>query len=377
MKLAIITATPQNVQLGSGTFVANVHLTNELRSQGHTVDVFAPAQASGPLGYMAHRFLWNWGLDPRRFDDYDAVIGFDMDGFALSDRIKPPFIVYILGIIADEATFERGWVRQSLKLMAEAEKISVRNAQMVISISDYSRIRLKQLYGYRGKIEIIYPLFDLKGWDMAVSLIKQQEKTIEPPRPTVFCVGVQYPRKNVATLIRATAILRRQIPHVEVRIASKGPEWNNLRRLTQELDLEQNISFLGYVSYADLVREYLTCHVFCLPSLQEGFGIVFAEAMATYKPIVASRSSSTPELIEEGVQGLLANPLDPEDLANKLAEVLLNPEKAQALGRAGRAKVSEFDAPLVAGQLSELLTNFIADQVKFCPQELTHLTHGI
>jgi glycosyltransferase involved in cell wall biosynthesis len=81
--------------------------------------------------------------------------------------------------------------------------------------------------------------------------------------------------------------------------------------------------------------------------------------MATYKPIVASRSSSTPELIEDGVQGLLANPLDAEDLAAKLAEVLLNPEKARSLGKAGRAKVSEFDAPIIAQRFSQLLTNFL------------------
>jgi glycosyltransferase involved in cell wall biosynthesis len=359
MKLAIITATPQNVQLGSGTFVANIHLTHELRSQGHTVDVFSPPKASGPLGYMAHRFLWNWSLDPRSFDDYDAVVGFDMDGYAISDRLKVPFIVYILGIIGDEATFERGWVRKSLELMAKAEKISVHRADKVISISDYSCLRLKQLYDYEGNIEIVYPLIDLKGWDAAVASVQQQGKTLEQTRPTVFCVGVQYPRKNVATLIRATAILRRQIPNVEVRIASKGPEWNNLRRLAQELDLEQNVNFLGYVSYEDLVKEYLACQVFCLPSLQEGFGIVFAEAMASYKPIVASRSSSTPELIEEGVQGLLANPLDAEDLAHKLAEVLLNPAKAHSLGQAGRAKVLEFDAPIIARQFSQCLSDFL------------------
>ncbi|MCZ8191328.1 MAG: glycosyltransferase family 4 protein [Microcystis sp. LE19-338.1B] len=359
MKIAIITATPQNVKLGSGTFVTNIQLNDELRSQGHVVDVFSPTKASGPLGYMAHRFLWNWRLDPRRFDHYDVVVGYDMDGYAISDRLKVPFIVYIHGIIADEATFERGWVRTSLELMAKAEKVSVHRADLVISTSEYSRTRLKQLYQYDGNIEIVHPLIDLKGWDAAVASVKHEEKNREQRRPTVFCVGVQYPRKNVATLIRAAAILRRQIPDVEVRIASKGPEWNNLRRLAQELNLEQNVTFLGYLSYQELIQEYLDCQVFCLPSLQEGFGLVFAEAMASYKPIVASRSSSTPELIEDGVQGLLANPLDAEDLASKLAEVLLNPEKARSLGKAGRAKVSEFDAPIIAQRFSQLLTNFL------------------
>jgi glycosyltransferase involved in cell wall biosynthesis len=180
-------------------------------------------------------------------------------------------------------------------------------------------------------------------------------------------VGVQYPRKNIATLIRATAILRRQIPDVNIRIGSKGPEWNNLRRLTQELNLEQNITFLGYLDEFELIKEYLNCQVFCLPSLQEGFGIVFAEAMACYKPIVASRSSSTPELIEHGFQGLLANPLDPEDLANQLLELLLNPQKASLLGQAGRTKVSEFDAPIIVKQFNQLLDEIVSASIPSKP----------
>ncbi|MDZ8050292.1 MAG: glycosyltransferase family 4 protein [Aulosira sp. ZfuVER01] len=356
MKLAFITATPQNAKLGSGTFVGNAHLITQLRSQGHKVDVFAPNKASGPMGYMVQRFRWNWGLDPLDFDKYDAVIGLDMDGYTIGDRIKAPFIAYIHGIIADEAKFERGWVRTSLELMAKAEQVSVHRANMAIATSEYSSARLAQLYNYKGEIEIVPPPIDVQGWDRALGSVTDSEENITNPRPTILCVGVQYPRKNVATLIRATAILRRQIPDVEVRIASQGPEWNNLRRLTQELDLNQNVTFLGYVPYEYLVREYVRCHVFCLPSLQEGFGIVFAEAMASSKPIVASRSSSTPELIEDGVQGLLATPLDPEDLARCLAEVLLSPEKALALGKAGRAKVVEFDAPAIAQKFSQLLT---------------------
>lgn len=356
MKLALITATPQNAKLGSGTFVGNAHLIAKLRSQGHTVDVFAPTKSSGPLGYTVHRFLWNWRLNPRSFDGYDVVVGLDMDGYTISDRIQPPFVAYIHGTIADEAKFERGLVRAALELMAQAEKISVQRANMVITVSEYSRVRLAQLYDYSGEIQILPPAFDLQGWDAALASAMQNAHITQSQRPTVLCVGVQYPRKNVATLIRATAILRRQVPDVEVRIASKGPEWENLRRLTQELDLQQHVTFLGYVPYEELVQEYLRCQVFCLPSLQEGFGIVFAEAMATCKPIVASRSSSTPELITDGVEGLLAEPLDAEDLSNKLAQLLLSPEKSQALGQAGRAQVLEFDAAILAHRFSQLLT---------------------
>ncbi|MCF4969193.1 glycosyltransferase family 4 protein [Nostoc sp. CMAA1605] len=360
MKLAFITATPQNVKLGSGTFVGNIHLVNNLRSQGHTVDIFAPAQMSkGTFSYVAHRFWWNWQLNPSSFDNYDVVVGLDMDGYTIAHRVKPPFVAYIHGIIADEAKFEQGLVRQSLELMSKAERVSVHRAQIVVTTSQYSVNRLAQLYKYNGQIHPVPPPIDLQQWDAAVADICKTTDNIVSERPTVLCVGVQYPRKNVATLIRATAIVRRQIPNVEVRIASKGPEWENLRQLAQQLDLQENVTFLGYVSREDLVREYVRCQVFCLPSLQEGFGIVFAEAMATAKPIVASRASSTPEVIEHGVQGLLATPLDAEDLASQLCELLLSPAKAAAMGQAGRTKVAEFAAPIVAQNFSHLLTKIL------------------
>lgn len=360
MKLAFITATPQNAMLGSGTFVGNIHLINNLRSQGHIVDVVAPDKATGLLGYVAHRYSWNWGLDPDRFHNYDAVIGLDMDGYTIANRITAPFISYIHGIIADEAKFEKGWVRTSLELLAKAERVSVHRANMVITTSNYACKRLAQLYQFSEDIKIVPPPIDLQAWDASLASVSENKENLLNPRPTVLCVGVQYPRKNVATLIKATAILRRLVPDVEVRIASKGPEWNNLRRLAEELDLNQNVTFLGYVPYKELVREYARCDVFCLPSLQEGFGIVFAEAMATRKPVVATRSSSTPELIEEGVQGLLAEPLDAEDLARQLAEVLLFPEKGRLLGEAGRTRVAEFDAPTIAQRFSQLISNYLA-----------------
>lgn len=157
MKIAIITATPQNVRLGSGTFVANALPDAALRSQGHVVDVVSPEAASGPLGHVAHRFLWNARLDPRVFDGCDVVVGYDMDGFAVIGRLGVPFVSYIHGIIADEAGFERGWTRKALRSMAEAERRAVHRADMVVTTSDYAAARLRQLYRHDGDVEVVPP----------------------------------------------------------------------------------------------------------------------------------------------------------------------------------------------------------------------------
>ncbi len=353
MKLAFITATPQNSELGSGTFVGNDRLIRALRERGHDVDVVAPAHGQGRLGYTVHRFAWNARLRPRDFDAYDAVIGLDMDGVRVAGRTRPPFVAYIHGIIADEATFERGAVRLSLQLQALAERASVQRADAVVTTSRYSAARLATLYQLpAARIKIVPPPIDVAGWDAACARLAVSEA----PRPTILCVGVQYPRKSVDTLIRAVALLRVDVPDVCLRIASKGPEWENLRALTAQLGLGDVVTFLGHVPFDALVAEYQACTLFCLPSLQEGWGLVFAEAMASRKTVVACRSSSTPEVIEDGVSGLLCHPRDPVDLARQLARALKDPALRQSLGEAGRATALAYDATLMAGRLLDVLS---------------------
>jgi len=342
MRLAFITATPQNSRDGSGTFVGNARLADALRAQGHRVDFHTPTTRSGHFGFTLQRFSWNLGLNPRAFDACDAVIGLDMDGYAIARRVSAPFIAFIHGIIGDEATFERGMVRRSLLLQAAAERQSVRRARWTLTTSEFSRGRLAELYGIPvDRIGIVPQSVDLTVWDSALARINAPRAT----RPTVLCVGVQYPRKNVDTLVRAAAILVAEFPDLEVRIASKGPEWGRLVQLAASLGLQRTITFLGYVPFDALVEEYQRCNVFCLPSLQEGYGIVFAEAMATRRAIVACRASSTPEVIQDGGQGLLAEPRNPGDLAEKLAMVLRSQPLATRLGEAGRARIAQFDAP--------------------------------
>jgi glycosyltransferase involved in cell wall biosynthesis len=101
------------------------------------------------------------------------------------------------------------------------------------------------------------------------------------------------------------------------------------------------ITFLGRASHKDLPDLYRACDVFVLPSVSrlEAFGIVALEAMASGLPVVASDIPGVREVVREGVEGHLANPLDPRDLADKIHDLLLDPLRRARYGRNGRAKV--------------------------------------
>ncbi|UCD23650.1 MAG: glycosyltransferase family 4 protein, partial [Gemmatimonadota bacterium] len=173
---------------------------------------------------------------------------------------------------------------------------------------------------------------------------------------TVFSVAHMYPRKNLAALVRAALTCSRALPEVSFRIAGHGPEFERLRRLISELKLHSNISLLGQISHEQLIREFVSCDIFCLPSLQEGFGIAFLEAMATGKPVVACRASSTPELVRHGINGLLATPHDDNDLAEQLICLLRDEDLRTRMGATNRVSARQYDASVTVPRLVDLIS---------------------
>jgi glycosyltransferase involved in cell wall biosynthesis len=149
----------------------------------------------------------------------------------------------------------------------------------------------------------------------------------------------------VDTLVRAAAILRGRIPGLAVRIVGDGPHAAPLGRLARELEVGDTVHWLGDVPRSQLAAEYNRADVFCLPSVQEGFGIVLLEAMAAGKPIAASRAAAIPEVAPHG---LLVEPENPEALAAALETLYRLPEQRAAIGAEGLRLVRAFDAPRVA-----------------------------
>jgi glycosyltransferase involved in cell wall biosynthesis len=121
-------------------------------------------------------------------------------------------------------------------------------------------------------------------------------------------------------------------------------------RLAESLGLSQRVRFLGHVSQDALFHHYKNCEIFCLPSVQEGFGIVFLEAMVAGKPIVAANAAAVPEVVRHGINGLLVAPNDSSELAEALLTLLENRDLREHLGRVGREGVQYY----ASGAVSEI-----------------------
>src|SRR4029450_5976537 len=124
-----------------------------------------------------------------------------------------------------------------------------------------------------------------------------------------------------------------------VRIVGKGPEWEAVTQSHERLELGEAVALLSDVSREQLADEYVNADVFCLPSVQEGFGIVFLEAMAARLPVVACRAAAIPAVVTDAVTGVLVPPRDPVALADALASLLEDRARATRLGLEGRHRV--------------------------------------
>jgi len=215
---------------------------------------------------------------------------------------------------AMRCVFETGATRASLALQAWLEAKHARRADLVITISRYCAERLKELYGVKNAV-IVPELIDLEAWR---NLFRANPATPDPNKFTVLSVCRFYRRKRLDVLLRAAALLRETIPNLAIRIVGNGPEYQTLQRISVELNLQPVVQWLGDVPAAKLAEEYNRANVFCLPSVQEGFGIVFLEAMAAARPIVAARAAAVPEVVRDGI---LMEPKNPEALANAIVRL--------------------------------------------------------
>lgn len=360
MRVAFLTSTPASPIEGSGTFVATAGLVAGLRALGVDVSVRELGARTGFHTFDRWRYNAVVALAP---PDADVVIGVDLDGFlwarrrsrlratARADR-RPRFIVSLKGVIADELTHERGWVRQLLAVQARWERANARRADVIVAPSRYAANTASRLYGLdAGTVSVRPEPIDVAGWHARLAAAPRRA----PGSPTVLAVARMYPRKHLDDLLEATRLLAPRIPDLAVRIIGGGPEAVALRAQHARLGLGDRVRFLGEVGAAELAIEYANADLFCLPSVQEAFGIVFVEAMAAGIPIVACRAAAVPEVVEDGRTGVLVSPRRPDLLADAIEGLVHNPELRKALGAGGRQRADTYDVPRVARAWLEVI----------------------
>jgi colanic acid/amylovoran biosynthesis glycosyltransferase len=234
-----------------------------------------------------------------------------------------------------------------------AEK--VRRARFVVCISDYARSQLMALSAVEewGKLHVIH---------VGIPIAQFTRNGAAREADEILFIGRLVAVKGQAVLLEAVALLTERGIPVNVVMAGEGPEREGLEGLAASLGLGDRVAFPGAVGQDDIHALYASATIFCLPSFAEGIPGVLMEAMAMGLPVISTRITGVPELVEDGHNGLLVAPGRVDQLADALARLLLDSQLREQFGAAGREKVlSEFNTDSSAEAMYELILRALGE----------------
>lgn len=292
-----------------------INLATALRSLGDDVELFAPIHCLGisPAKRLVFNLLQCNALAGVSEDT--VVHTHTSSGSLVPIHRSGVYVNSVHGVFADEAKYNSRKLTQNMLfyLLAHLEKLNCKRAEWCTAPSEYSRRNAIDLYDIdSSRIDVVHPCVDLNKFKPA------EPGSREPSSKDVLFVGMLYRRKGLEILLRALSVLR--LPDVLLRVIGTGEDKTRMERLVVNLGISKQVIFLGNVSDSDLIHYYQRSRVVCMPSYQEGFGIVAIEAQACGTPVVATNAGSLPEAVAD--RRWLASPGDPLDLSNVLAKAL-------------------------------------------------------
>jgi glycosyltransferase involved in cell wall biosynthesis len=208
---------------------------------------------------------------------------------------------------------------------------------------------------------------ELSGEKIREELGVEKEKLVFcPARLLSTTEGKIQERKNLFTLLEAAAILKKDFTNFKILFTVVGSKvfvkegvdaQNRMKERARALGVEKNIIMREF-SREEMPSVYSASDLVILPSVDEPFGIVYLEAMSSGKPVIGARSGASPEVIQVGKTGYLAEPKNPKDLAEKILTLLLSEDKWKEFGLAGRKLVEKrYTVGKVTGELERIFVN--------------------
>ena len=240
---------------------------------------------------------------------------------------------------------ETGWValpgsRQLMQRIAAG-------LDVVTYISGYTRDRLAPVLGERTRLTQLSPGVDVDRFSPDVDGAVVRRRWGLGEAPVVVCVSRLVPRKGQDVLVAGWPRVLTRHPGARLLLVGGGPAEASLRRAVTARGLQDSVVLTGPVSHGELPQHYAAGDVFAMPCRTrrggldvEGLGMVFLEAAACGRPVVAGTSGGAPEAVQDGFTGHVVDPRSPGAVADAVSGLLDDRERARAMGEAGRAWVA-------------------------------------
>jgi phosphatidylinositol alpha-1,6-mannosyltransferase len=238
-------------------------------------------------------------------------------------------------------------------------RLGLRHAQRVLSVSAYTTSQMVEVQKLDPRRVFLLP----PALDPAFIVTSCDEDPVRLPSHgrvllTVGRLISSEPGKGIDLVIRVFSDVLKAVPDLFYVIIGGGDLQPRLEELAQESSARGRILFTGRLNLEQLKQYYSRSDIFVMPSRQEGFGIVFLEAMALGKPVIAGDHGGAPEVVQNGVTGFLVNLDDPDALTNRLILLLRDEVLSRKMGDAGRRRVEEnYTFSMFQERLNHILDN--------------------
>ncbi|MDH5506008.1 MAG: glycosyltransferase family 4 protein [Anaerolineae bacterium] len=275
-----------------------------------------------------------------------------------------PLIMRLHGEAYSFAKHSNSPIHPGLIMLRKLESIALRKTAAVTSPSQVQADEVANDLGWeKGRIAVIPN-------PVAPVLLEAGREYIEEKNmdgtPIVLYTGRIAHVKGILTLLQSVTMVSESNPGVRFVIAGQQHASIDNGSLNQALDTNNtraHVTLLGHVPWDELVLWYRQATVFVMPSYYDTFGISCLEAMAFGLPVVASRAGGLPEVVEDGVTGILVPPKDPNALGTAIDHLLQNPELRRKMGEAGRNRVlRKFTADRVAEESMQIYKRVLAEE---------------
>lgn len=258
---------------------------------------------------------------------------------------------------------EIGYILKRVGFFKKQFKEIFQTADYIQCISNYLADWTRDM-GAKGKIRVVP-----NGVDLNKFRIKNEELRIRDFREklgfnendkVVFTASRLVKKNGIDALIKAMNFLPK---NYKLLIAGTGEEGEGLKNLTKELELEERVAFLGFIAQEDLPFYYQACDVFCRPSLSEGQGIAFLEAMAAGIPVVATPVGGIVDFLKNGETGLFCEVDNPKNIAEKIKLIGDNGELKELIVKNAFDLVKEnYNWEIIVKDMGEIFENLTDDK---------------
>lgn len=375
MRILIFTQQIASFRTGVGTYSHN--LVKGLDGLGHDIGIVVPAHQAinhpdrnimkvpslsfDPtpgswlsLGYSFARALRLYGTR------YDIAHFTDAREAWLVRNSAIP----VVGMIND--TYALDWLRSKATHHAYADSL--------IRSLYYSLQRIVERRTYRQlSVAIANSLYTtqkiIQGYGLPPQNIKTVYYGLTPPshldpialegKPSIIFVGANFQRKGLSTLIEAVAKLKKACPNIRVHVIGKDHNQMAMENQCRRLGVKNDIVFYGRKANEEVKRMMAGAEIFAMPSLTEGFGLVYAEAMQVGIPVIATLEGGLKEVVQNKEEALFVRPGDPHELAAAIQSLVNDGKLISRLKRKGKSAVARLRVDKMAIETEKIYLDLL------------------